>query len=45
MIEFPRASLNELSITDIWLMIRNTYLYAATYAYKGPWLFVISTRH
>ena len=35
MSEFPRKDLEELSITDIWLMIRNTYLYAENYAYKG----------
>lgn len=35
MSEFPRKDLEELSITDIWLMIKNTYLYAETYAYKG----------
>ncbi len=33
--EFPRASLSELSITDTWLMIYNTYLYAEKFAYKG----------
>lgn len=33
--EFPRSSLKELSITDIGLMIKNTYLYALNYAYKG----------
>lgn len=33
--EFPRSSLEELSITDIWLMIKNSYLYAENYAYKG----------
>ena len=35
MSEFTRQSLEELSITDIWLMIKNTYLYAENYAYKG----------
>eukprot|EP00831_Metopus_contortus_P003820 TRINITY_DN11401_c0_g1_i5.p2 TRINITY_DN11401_c0_g1~~TRINITY_DN11401_c0_g1_i5.p2 ORF type:complete len:131 (+),score=24.33 TRINITY_DN11401_c0_g1_i5:130-522(+) len=33
--EFPRNSLEELTITDVGLMIKNTYLYAMTYAYEG----------
>ena len=32
--EFPRNSLKELSITDIGLMMKNSYLYAINYGYK-----------